>query len=566
MRTAISIALLAFSVNVESAALRSSRDDSHPPRALRHQYVLQIAERDRSDFCERASARGIPLTSCSPLLDKSYFLVEANPNAPMPGRGSRSGEEPNPASEFEGDPQEFARLLSMLKTSTPPLIPISADYNLLFRPAGSPSDPRYDEQWSLKRIEAPAAWRNVLAADKVLVAVLDSGVNQLNPDILPNLWRNESELSGTQLQDDDGNGVEDDFFGASFSSGNVTRCLVPGTTPKTNICDTFGHGTAVASVLGAVANNGYGMAGVAPNVVMIPIKISDTWSQPCDAAGCSILSDIHNAVHYAEKSGAQVINLSWGADQKSATLAAKIASLKAEIVFVAAAGNEGDDIGPGAGKHVFFPASSGLPNVLPVGSSSMMGDAVYLNSNFGAPHQIFSPGVDILVWRDESDPSLPMLTGTSFAAPMVSGAVAMLKSKASSWSAAEIIDYLVQSGDEIPNEHLPARKERRLNLARATSAPIEFDPKIEGTIWDSSGRIVKWSRPFVTPRCAKGTLILIDDDPASGPLETFSGIDWVSSSQLELTLQAHGFHRNARWKATCDDSELVAWSRPFTLL
>ncbi|MDP6682860.1 MAG: S8 family serine peptidase [Desulfobacterales bacterium] len=143
-----------------------------------------------------------------------------------------------------------------------------------------------------KDIDAPEAWDITTGADRVVVAVIDSGVDGSHPDLSANLLTNSGEIPGNGL-DDDGNGYVDDIRGWNFADKD------------NNPADDNGHGTHVTGIIAAVGNNGIGVAGVAWNAKIMALK-------SFRADGSGLTSDAIPAIAYANLMGADVINNSWG--------------------------------------------------------------------------------------------------------------------------------------------------------------------------------------------------------------------------------------------------------------
>lgn len=236
---------------------------------------------------------------------------------------------------------------------------------------GTTDDPRSSEQWGLRAVAAPAVWEQSAGASTV-VAVLDTGVDGSHPD-----------LAGRVLP-----GI--DMIGDGAGA------------------DPNGHGTHVAGIIAAVANNGIGVAGAAPEARILPVRVLDS-----DGYGdhSAIASGIVAAVDY----GADVINLSLGGTDTTEILASAVDyATAAGVVVVAAAGNERQ-----MGNGRSYPAA--YDNVIGVGAISV-DDRSAMFSNTGDYIDIAAPGFAILS-------TLPggygYLSGTSQAAPYVAAAAAL---------------------------------------------------------------------------------------------------------------------------------------------
>ncbi|MEO1286197.1 MAG: S8 family serine peptidase [Chloroflexota bacterium] len=260
-----------------------------------------------------------------------------------------------------------------------------------------PNDPRYGEQWGLPVVGLPEAWDS-LPPRTVIVAVIDSGVCMSHPDLQGRM------VAGYDFVDDDND-------------------------PS----DVFGHGCGVAGVIAANSNNGIGIAGVAPNVNIMPLRV-------LDGAGLGNYSNIANAIIYAVDNGADIVNLSLAGTTSSAILEAAVSyAVDRGVVVIAAAGNFGSD-------RAFYPAA--YPSVIAVGSV----DPGTLNrssfSNFGPDVDVYAPGRDILTTNMLGD--YHFQSGTSFAAPIVAGITAMSESMNAPLNTEDGIVFLYPP-DFIPN-------------------------------------------------------------------------------------------------------------------
>lgn len=274
--------------------------------------------------------------------------------------------------------------------------------NFTVRASGMTNDPLLQDgsAWSLLRMHVPDAW-GVADGAGTTVAVLDGGVSPGNADLSPNLWTNPNETPDNGV-DDDNNGFVDDVHGADW----VDRDGQPD--------DQGGHGTHVAGTIAAVAGNGFGSAGVAPNTKIMPLRF-------LDRNGAGTIADALGAIDYAISQGADVINASWGGPDFAPPLKDAVARAgNAGITFVAAAGNDGlsNDTDP------TYPASFGLPNVISVAASDKS-DRLADFSNYGKSVDVAAPGTNILSTVGDA---FGQMSGTSMASPQVAGIAAVLRS------------------------------------------------------------------------------------------------------------------------------------------
>lgn len=185
-------------------------------------------------------------------------------------------------------------------------------------------------------INAPAAWDVTVGIPSTVVAVLDSGYRFEHPDLAPVAWANPDEAENGV--DDDGNGIVDDLRGADFVGSDASK-PTPDGDPTDDDLQSGGHGIHVAGTIGARGGNKIGITGVAQDVRLMPVRVCSL-----DKAKSEVqcpLSSVVNAIHYAAEKGARVVNMSFGARFKGAVAQAVVDH--PEVLFVAAAGNEGED-------------------------------------------------------------------------------------------------------------------------------------------------------------------------------------------------------------------------------
>jgi subtilisin family serine protease len=257
--------------------------------------------------------------------------------------------------------------------------------------------------WGQSMINASTAWSRGITGDGVLVAVIDTGVDISHRQVKSRIFQNTKELLGTTGVDDDGNGYIDDINGWNFFSGQPL------------IGDNQYHGTHVAGVI--AADHSGSVLGVAPQAQILPLAF-------LGPKGNGELSSALKAMEYSISMGAKVVNASWGGGGCSRTMENLIGQMSAKgIFFVAAAGNDSLNLD----ETSEFPASFGslgYEGMLVVGASTYL-DFLAGFSNFGVnPVHVVAPGDEILSLMPQNKTAY--LSGTSMAAPFVSGAVAAL--------------------------------------------------------------------------------------------------------------------------------------------
>jgi len=295
-----------------------------------------------------------------------------------------------------------------------------------------PDDPRFAEQWALYNpsnrradIKAPEAWRMSRGNGRIVIAILDSGIDYLHPDLAQNIWVNDGEIPGNG-RDDDNNGYVDDVHGWDFVGGSAEPM------------DRYMHGTLMSGIVGAVTDNGEGMAGLMHHVSLMAVKgLGDR--------GIGFTSDLIAGVYYAVDNGAHIINASWGSGGYVQALYDAIAyAAQRDVIFVAAAGNWQAD----NDKTPFYPASYDLDNVISVAATDRH-DSLAEFSHVGARSvDVAAPGVYVLS-------TIPgggylSISGTSMAAPHVTGCVGLLESYAPGLTYREYVELVIHSAEALP--------------------------------------------------------------------------------------------------------------------
>jgi thermitase len=278
---------------------------------------------------------------------------------------------------------------------------------------GMPNDPRVGEQWSLAKVNAGAAWDRTVGSRSVVVAVIDTGIDATHPDLKDNMWKNNAEIAGNGV-DDDNNGYVDDTYGWDFLDNDKDPADV---TSSQNP----GHGTHCAGIVGATGDNGVGISGMSQQVSMMALRF-------IGPNGQGDLMGAIKAIDYAIANKADIISASWGAKVPSSQATPLIEAIgranDAGVIFVAAAANDGAN----NDTTSMYPANAEFPNMIAVAASDNS-DAKPSWSNYGkAKVALASPGHNILSTLPNN--TYGNLSGTSMATPMVAGLVALLQSEA----------------------------------------------------------------------------------------------------------------------------------------
>ncbi|MGI6319433.1 MAG: S8 family serine peptidase [Bacteroidales bacterium] len=310
-----------------------------------------------------------------------------------------------------------------------------------------PNDPKIGQQYYLEKINAYEAWDLTTGSKDVKIAIVDDAFKISHPDLADNVWINEAEIAGNGI-DDDGNGYIDDING--WDAADEDNDPSPPDSPGFWGEMVYTHGTHCAGIAAGVTGNGIGIASVSHNVSFIPIKaLSNNALIPL------AIEKPAEGIDYAIAAGAHIVSMSFGGEQADGfgPLETLInAGTEQGIIFVAAAGNNGDGSGsflPGAEANAInYPA--GFDNVLAVGATNAQ-DKKPGFSQYGEWLDVMAPGEGIyssLAWSEEYGDQ----DGTSMACPMVAGALALMKSYKPEASPEELIICLKNGCDNI-DEH-----------------------------------------------------------------------------------------------------------------
>ena len=309
----------------------------------------------------------------------------------------------------------------------------------------------YDDQWAIKRLgfgksakDDPEIWpAKASDVEPIVVAVIGSGVDWTHAELLGQIWTNKAEDPYNEI-DDDGNGYTDDLFGWDFR--NNTH----------DIMDRGGHDTHVAGVIAARSHNGHGIAGVNPYARIMALKVANSLGQANSV-------DISRAIFYAVDHGAHVINISYGGAEPSRIEQRAIDyAVENDVLVVVAAGNKSTD----ASAY----ALASCRGVITVAGTTIK-DKRAPFSNWGQAVDLSAPamdvlslrarGTDFLLYTGENENyeggsafvgeshNLYRASGTSFAAPLVTGAASLIRARNPELSIQEVRQMLVMSTEDV---------------------------------------------------------------------------------------------------------------------
>lgn len=278
-------------------------------------------------------------------------------------------------------------------------------------------DPYYRKQWYLSDLKIPSAW-DITTGSDIVVAVVDTGINQSHPELSSRLWTNSQEVPNNG-QDDDSNGYIDDIHGYNFIDDS------------TNLTDEHGHGTGIASVIAAQTNNQRGIAGVDQKARIMVLKA-------LNEIGGGEFNDIVEAVRYAADNGAKVVNMSFGASVGDRDLRSAIDyALSKNVIIVAASGNAGED-------QIFYPAAySSVVSVGSIDDSDHHSDF----SNYGSGLDVVAPGEEIIM--ADLDDGFMEAAGSSFATALVSGIACLASAVNPSLTQSQFVELLHTTSQKI---------------------------------------------------------------------------------------------------------------------
>ena len=268
----------------------------------------------------------------------------------------------------------------------------------------TPEDPDFGDDmmsYGLHDVEALQAWDIVTGSHEIVIAVIDSGILLAHPEFDQRLVDGYDFVNDDSMPDDDS-----------------------------------GHGTHVAGIIAAALDNGEGVAGVCPQCLLMPVKV-------LNANNLGSWSQLAQGILFAVDNGARVLNLSLGANVPSETLASAIDyAIESGAIVVAAAGNYGS-------SKPFYPAA--LDGVIAVGATTSQGTR-WIKSDFGSYIDLVAPGDLIYSTYHDLDNiyrGYTYMSGTSMAAPFVSGVAGLLLSVAPTLNAEDVTIAMTLGADDL---------------------------------------------------------------------------------------------------------------------
>jgi thermitase len=293
------------------------------------------------------------------------------------------------------------------------------------------NDPMLSEQFHHTQISTFNAWTTTRGDQDLIVAVTDNEFELDHDDLKNQWWKNEAEIEGNGI-DDDGNGYIDDIYGWDFMGEDNNTDVTNGVT----------HGTHVAGIIAAEANNGIGIAGVAPNVKVMPLR----WYGNERSWTSAIVAETYR---YAVDNGAKIINTSYNidylVDDQVYLDAVKYVNSKGAIIFNSAGNNSKKNPPRQKVEDIVLVCSVKSKDDRKVDRKSSF-------SNYGTGIDICAPGDPVysaVQGRYEGKSRYGKLEGTSMAAPVAAGVAALIWSHNPNFSRQEVIAKLLESADNI---------------------------------------------------------------------------------------------------------------------
>ncbi|HEY0895900.1 MAG TPA: S8 family serine peptidase [Sphingobacteriaceae bacterium] len=429
-----------------------------------------------------------------------------------------------------------------------------AEPRYIHRVSYLPDDPFRNNQNHLEQIRALQAWDIVRDARGVVIAIVDSGSDLDHPDLAPNIFLNTGDpVNGI---DDDGDGYMDNYRGWDFV-GRSAGTPLEDNDPDVR-SDSTDHGVHVSGLASAATDNGIGVSGVGFNARLMIIKAG------ADNDGNSIYRG-YEGIKYAADHGAAVINCSWGGFGGGA-YGQEIVNyaLSKGCLIIAAAGNENSE-------RPEYPAA--YPGVISVGNVRS-NDVKNPSSSYGATVDIFAPGSGIL--STVNGGRYAAYTGTSMAAPLVSGAAALVKTAFPDLDMQQVGEQLRVTADlidplnpgfegklgkgrlnvlravteitpSVRNEHLTVRDKGNGSIPAGDTVLLYLD--LKNFLAPVSGLNVTLSatEPAVrvlNAEVAAGTIGTLETRPMVGPFRVFIGQDIADNTNVDFRITYSGNNGN----------------------
>jgi subtilisin family serine protease len=400
---------------------------------------------------------------------------------------------------------------------------LEAQPDPIFRVTVTPNDPLYRALWDLSSaiINAAGAWNVTTGNPRTVVSIIDTGIDYNHPDLYQNIWINQAEIppgrrrnlidvdhdgiiSFRDLNDRRNQGrfkITDVNHDGRIDAADILAPMVrdrfgrdtglggwayPGNVQDgdtahpndfigwnfinntNNPFDDNGHGTHVAGTIGAMGDNGVGIVGINWQVQLMALKVFD-------GGGAGPSSADAAALNYAVAHGSKISNNSYGGPFSPVLYNAVRNARAYGHVFIAAAGNNGiNNDGPGAS----FPSSFNLDNVLAVAATDKNDRLASFSDYDATTVDLAAPGVDILSTTPHNTYSV--FSGTSMAAPHMTGVVALVWGLHPNWTYAQVIHQVLSTVDVLPGLRGKTVTGGRLDAAATVSRPLVRPRSLDG--------------------------------------------------------------------------------------
>ncbi|MCX6745859.1 MAG: S8 family peptidase [Candidatus Parcubacteria bacterium] len=410
--------------------------------------------------------------------------------------------------------------------------------NFVYAQNLTPNDPNYSNLWYLERLNLPQVWQTETGSNEVVIAVVDSGVDISHPDLHDNIWVNQDEILGDGI-DNDNNGYVDDINGWDFIQNNndpSPKYDLNCTEQNGCLKEAVFHGTLIAGVAGAVGNNNIGITGVNWHVKIMPLRV-------LNQNGSGSTADVVKAIDYAVKNKANIINLSFVGDFFDKDLDdALIRAWNAGLIIVAAAGNENYN-----GQQVNLDINKRYPvchyglnyenNVIGVGAINRDGRLASFSDYGSSCVDIMAPGQDFfgtLVYNPQSSGFNQYYggnySGTSLAAPLVSGMAALIKAYQPGLTNTEIRDLILNNADNIDDQS-PGFAGK---LGNGLIDPVKIFQALKGqAVGINPGQVIKGSTKSIYYYAFDNKRYVFPDEKTYYSwYDNFSNVKQVSTDQL----------------------------------
>ncbi len=385
-----------------------------------------------------------------------------------------------------------------------------AEPNFNARRLDTPNDPELSRQNYLDIIKAFEAWDISKGSDTIVIAIVDSGADLDHPDLASSIFVNEDEVPDNGI-DDDEDGFIDNVFGWDFAGDDFNNVVQDNNPQVTDEVDNS-HGIRVAGCAGALANNEIGIAGSGYQAKIMALKHAAD-NDTRDNGGGFILNSTLGLL-YAANNGAHIINASFGGGNSSRIVeeVVRFAVFDQNVLVISSAGNDNSDAPS-------FP--SDYPGVLSVASSNDADEKAGF-SNFGTEVDITAPGVAI--FTTTFDDGYTTTQGTSFSAPIVAGAAAIVWSHYPDLTAFQVGEVLRTTADPGFYDNLASVFDNKMGLGR-------LDMERALTVQTPSVRLGN-----VQLLNAEGNIAQAGDQ--ANLIADFTNFLWPSSSNLEVKISS----------------------------